>query len=370
MRVKLLHCGDFHLDAPFTSISDAEGRPGCRRQELKKTLAAITGLAREQCADMILICGDLYEQGYTRRSTIQFIYDQFLTIPDIPILLIPGNHDSAAADSFYCMGGWPPNVTILAEGGNIFYEHPLSGTRVYGCIPPDYSLDDSRINILMFHGTLDMPFSTDAFQPVTSAELDASGFDYCAFGHFHSRISGAGARKRIYNAGSPEPLGFDEEGEHGVFIVTVEKQPGVESSIQAEFKATATRHFINLQVQVGECLNDEQAAARVVQAMKNAGGSEDLYRVFLKGHIVRDLRFDTEYITHLLNTEAFYAKVIDQTAPDYDFRQITGEPGLRGLFARKMLERAAAAHDESERQLAMQALYYGMEAIDEGSVCI
>lgn len=370
MRVKLLHCGDLHLDAPFTSLSDAEGRPGSRRQELKKALAAIAELAREQRVDLILICGDLYEQGYTRRSTIQFIFDQFLKIRDIPVLLIPGNHDPAASDSYYCMGGWPSNVTILGEGSNIYFEHPSSGTRVYGCIPTEDGMDDRRINILMLHGTLDMPFSTDAFQPVMSEELDASGFDYCALGHFHSRICGAGAKRRIYNAGSPEPLGFDEEGEHGVFVVTVEKQQGGESSIQAEFKSIGTRHFINLQVQAGDCLSDEQVAARVAQAMKNAGGSEDLFRIFLKGYISRDFRIDTDYTAELLKTEAFYVRMIDQTTPDYNFEQISGEPGLRGLFTRKMLERAAASRDDEERQLVMQALYYGMEAIDEGSVCI
>ena len=369
MKVKLLHCGDLHLDAPFTSLSDAEDRPGSRRQELKKALAAIVELARERRVDLLLLCGDLFEQDYIRRSTIHFIFDQFLKIGDIPVLLIPGNHDPEAPDSCYRMGGWPSNVSILGES-NLYFDHPSCGTRVYGRIPPKDNMDDCRINILMLHGTLDMPFSTDAFQPVASAELDASGFDYCALGHFHSRIRGAGAKGRVYNAGSPEPLGFDEEGEHGVFIVTVEKQPGKESSIQAEFKSICGRHFINLQVQAGDCLSDEQVAARVAQAMNNAGRGEDLYRVFLKGHISRDFRIDTDYVGELLKTEAFYVRLADQTTPDYNFEQITGEPGLRGLFARKMLERAAASRDDQERQLVMQALYYGMEAMDEGGVCI
>lgn len=370
MRVKLLHCGDLHLDAPFTSLSDVEGRPGSRRQELKKAMAEIIELAREQCADLVLICGDLYEQGYTRRSTLQFIFDQLQKIPEIPVILIPGNHDPAVPDSYYRMGGWPSNVYILGMGGNAYYEHPASNSRIYGCVPPVSEMDQCRINILMFHGTLDMPFSTDAFQPVSSAELDASGFDYCALGHFHSRIWGAGAKKSIYNAGSPEPLGFDEEGEHGVFIVTVEKQPGEESTIQAEFKPISVRHFINLQAQVGDCLSDEQVAARVLQAMQKAGSREDLYRIFLKGYISRDFRIDTEYVAELLKEDACYIRLSDQTTPDYDFEQITDEPGLRGLFAKKMLERAAASRDDEERQLIMQALYYGMEAIDEGRVCI
>ena len=369
MRVKLLHCGDLHLDAPFTSLSDVEGRPGQRRQELKKILSGIVELAESEQVDLILICGDLYEHGYIRKSTMQFVYDQFRKIQDIPVLLISGNHDPAAPDSYYCMGAWPSNVFVLGED-NLYYEHLPSGTRVYGSMPSDCSPDHCRINILMFHGTLDMPFSTDAFQPITSAELDASGFDYCALGHFHSRIQGAGTKESIYNAGSPEPIGFDEEGEHGVFITTIEKQPGDKSSVQADFRVMGMRRFINLKVQVGECLNDEQTAAHAAQEMKNAGGNDDLYRIFLQGFLSHDFRIDTEYVADLLKTKAFYTRIIDNTTPDYDFGQIADEPGLRGLFTRKMLDRAAAAQGEAERQLVMQALYYGLEAIDGGSVCI
>jgi hypothetical protein len=43
---------------------------------------------------------------------------------------------------------------------------------------------------------------------------------------------------------------------------------------------------------------------------------------------------------------------------------------LRGVFTRKMLERASQAEDEESASMVMKALYYGLEAIDEGKVCI
>lgn len=369
MRVKLLHCGDLHLDAPFNSLSNIEGRPNQRRQELKQMLGRIVELADSEQVDLLLVCGDLYEHGYTRKSTIHFICDQFQKIQHIPVLMIPGNHDPAAPDSFYYSCDWPSNVHIL-DGDNTFYEHSGSGTRVYGCLPSAPMVDKAWFNILMFHGTLDMPFSTDAYQPATSAELDVFGFDYCAMGHFHSRFQGAGAKKRIYNPGSPEPLGFDEDGEHGVFITVIEKQPGEDSNIQVEFKALNLRHFVSMDVQAGGCLNDEQVASQAASSMRHAGSSEDLYRISLQGYITHDFRINTEYVADLLKAEAFYVRIIDHTTPDYDFKRIANEPGLRGLFVRKMLDRVAKAKVDEERQLVMQALYYGMEAIDEGSVCI
>ena len=369
MCVKLLHCGDLHLEAPFASLSDADGRPDQRRQELKRMLGSIVELADAEQVDLLLVCGDLYEHGYAKKSTLHFICDQFRKIPEIPVLIIPGNHDPATPDSFYCNFDWPSNVHILKED-NIFYEHSATGARVYGCLPLTGKLDEAGINIFMFHGTVDMPFSTDAFQPASSAELETYGFDYCAMGHFHTRIQGAGAERRIYNAGSPEPLGFDEEGEHGVFITTIEKQPGENSTIQAVFKGLNLRQFVNLDVQTGGCLNDEQAAFRAAAAMEGAGSKEDLFRISLQGYITHDFKIDTGYIASLLRTKAFYARIMDHTIPDYDFEQISKEPGLRGLFVRKMLDRAAKAPGDKDRRLVMQALYYGMEAIDEGSICV
>ena len=369
MRIKLLHCGDLHLDAPFTSLSDADGGPGLRRQELKQMLGRIVELADAEQVDLLLVCGDLYEHGYTRKSTMRFICDQFQKIHEIPVLIIPGNHDPAAADSFYNHCDWPSNVHILKEDSAL-YEDAGNGLRVYGCLPSVGRLDRDRINILMLHGTLDMPFSADAFQPVSSKELEEYGFDYCAMGHFHSRFQGAGAQKRIYNPGSPEPLGFDETGEHGVFITAIEKLPGADSHIQVEFKALNLRHFVNLDVQAGDCLSDEQVAFKAASAMKVAGNRDDLYRVFLQGYISHDVKINTGYVADFLKTSAFYVKVMDQTSPDYDFKRIADESGLRGLFARKMLDMAAKAPEIEEKQLVMQALYYGMQAIDEGSVCI
>lgn len=368
MRIKFLQCGDMHLDSPFTSLADADGKPEQRRQDLKYALARIIELAGSEKADMLLICGDLYEHGYLRKSTFRYMCDQFKRLPDIPVIVIPGNHDPAVPESFYSSFEWPRNVHILT-GGNRYLELPEKRTRLYGGLAPADGLDPAYFNVLMYHGTLDMPFSSDAFQPVKSADITASGFDYCALGHFHTVISGAGEDKCIFNAGSPEPLGFDEEGEHGVIVAELEKGPGG-AEIHARFVNICKRRFISIEADIGACLNDDQAAERAAELLEKAGSIEDLYRITLCGYVSNEFRPNTELIRQLLREKAFYIKLADRTVPDYDFDRIADEPGVRGLFVRKMLDRAAAASGEEEKQLVMQALYYGMEAIDEGKVCV
>ncbi len=366
MRVRLLQFGDLHLDAPFTSLGDIEGRPHQRRQDLKRTLSRIIDLALSKSPDIVLVCGDLYEHGYTAKSTINYVCSQFERIADMPVLLIPGNHDPMVPGSFYSEHGWPSNVHVLDTGD--MFEHSPSGTRVYGGAAPN-TIDPSCINILMHHGTLDMPFSSNAFQPISGREIEGRGFDYCALGHFHSRISGAGPGGIIFNAGSPEPLGFDEEGDHGVYISEIEKEPGMKGIVSSQFIKLCSRRAFSLEVGISGCLSNEQAAELVEAEIGRAGSSEDLFRIILKGRIPADIRMDREVVAEQTADKAFYIKVIDETVPDYDLEQISREQGLRGLFTRKMLERAAK-EDQEGAGLVMQALYYGLEAIDEGKVCV
>jgi len=65
---------------------------------------------------------------------------------------------------------------------------------------------------------LEQKDSKNAWNPLQSSTLDRLEMDYIALGHFHSRLEGVGAKHNIFNPGSPEPLGFDEEGSHGIFI--------------------------------------------------------------------------------------------------------------------------------------------------------
>jgi DNA repair exonuclease SbcCD nuclease subunit len=366
MRIRLLQFGDLHLDAPFTSLCDFEGRPHQRRQDLKRTLSRIIDLALSEGPDILLVCGDLYEHAYTEKSSINFVCSQFDRIADIPVLMIPGNHDPLVPGSFYSGHAWPSNVHILGAGD--MFEHTSSHTRVYGAAA-GVTTDPSYINILMHHGTLDMPFSANAFQPISGKEIEEQGFDYCALGHFHSRISGPGPGGICFNAGSPEPLGFDEEGDHGVLLSVIEKEREKRAVISSSFIKLCSRRAVSLEADIGGCLSNEQAAELVEAEIRKAGSSDDLFRVTLKGRIPSDIRIDPEIITEQTADKVFYIKIIDETAPDYDLEQISREQGLRGLFVRKMLERASAAGQEESR-LVMQALYYGLEAIDEGKVCV
>lgn len=365
-RVKLVHCADIHLDTPFTSLGQETDRSVQRRHELKLAFKRIISAAKERHAELLLISGDLYEHDYVRKSTIRFVCDEFESIPETRVLIIPGNHDPAVSGSFYRGFAWPGNVTVFS-GGSTVLRLPDPGVCIYGSIPVNSEVNPSDINILMLHGTLDMSFSKDAYNPVEGARLDALGMDYIAMGHFHTRIAGAGKRGCIYNPGSPEPLGFDEEGEHGFFTAEIEKNGIEDSRVIAEFMPVCQRAYRNIVINTGMCQTDEQAVQLAAEVLKVPS---DLYSIVFRGLRASGFSMNCGLVAGSLRDRAFYIKVKDETTPDFDFESISREPGLRGLFTRKMLEKIEAAPSEHERLIAVNALYYGLEALDQGKICI
>ena len=379
MRViKFLHCADIHLDAPFTSLAHAAGKPSERRQDLRQTFIRIIDIAQKENVDILLISGDLYEHNYVRKSTINFVNDQFKRIPDVKVFIVPGNHDPYTAGSYYRNFPLADNVYILTQE-KPYFEIAGLGVCVYGLGFMDFysekpfienltPVDKKAINILMVHGTPDMDIGNNVYNPVSTDELERLGMDYIAFGHFHNRFEGLGRSKNIYNPGSPEPLGFDEEGDHGVFVGTINKDNNGNSYLDTRFIKLNKRFYLSMDVDVSGCGTDEQVIKRIEDAVSGMDTESGIFCVNLTGYIEQGYNIDLQYVAAYFDSRLFYLKVLNNTTPDYDFGRIAGEPGLKGLFVRKMLSRIENSRDEHERKILTKALYFGLEALERGEV--
>lgn len=383
-RVKFLHCADMHLDSPFTSLGADTGKASERRRDLRQTFGKIMDIAKTEKVDLVLISGDLYEHNYTGKSTIAYINDKFREILHTHIFIIPGNHDPYVANSFYRNYAWSSNVHILCGDNPEVVLHDLK-TCVYGIGFKDFRQEAAQIrdiklsqkdyiNILLLHGTVDMDFRQDnhLYNPVGSSELAGLGMDYIALGHFHGRSDDIGGHGLIYNPGSPEPLGFDETGEHGVYIGSISKDGDGHRCLDMSFRCTGKRYYANMDVNISGCDTEEKVEDRIRAAVEGNrcghGEKDGLFHVTLKGYAKPGLKIDTRQLTSCFKDRVFFMKIKDNTAPDLDFDAIKREPGLRGLFARKIFQRMEKTEDQHQRELLLKSLYYGIEALDSGKV--
>ncbi|HHY23970.1 MAG TPA: DNA repair exonuclease [Clostridiaceae bacterium] len=431
-EVKFLHCADIHLDMPFTSLGIEDNKPSIRRMDLKDTFQKIINMAHEEEVGLIFICGDLYEHDYIRRSTIDFINHAFKSIKDIKVFIVPGNHDPWVKGSYYMNYEWANNVNIISKD-NPYVHLKEEGIDIYSYDAflkeeienGKTEFNPDNINILLAHGTVDLNIDGKSYNPMTSHELAALGMDYIALGHFHNRIDNIGGKGIIYNPGSPEPLGFDEPGEHGVYIGTIVKK-GVNClkrlkhsgesvnldhsdcsrHLNIDFKSLNKRYYEELKVDITGYTTDEEVASNIMYGIKTLFpglqsmetleivDSQDIFPVnndlpdttkqdasllklnlsslllsiILYGYIDPNYNIDMEYILSFLKDKVFYIKVRNEAVPEYDFDLIKKEPGLKGLFTGKMLELIDKAQNIREKELLKKSLYYGIQALEKGQV--
>ncbi|MDP4091901.1 MAG: DNA repair exonuclease [Bacillota bacterium] len=377
-RVKFLHCADLHLDAPFTSLGADSGKSAERRQDLKDTFRNIIELAKSEKVDLLLISGDLYEHGYVLKSTINFINKCFESIPATKVFIVPGNHDPITVSSYYRNYSWSNNVYILCDELPYVYLDDID-TYIYGVGFKSfsqektiaYSLKPVRndcINLMLVHGTVDMNIGNSLYNPMSSENLSTLNMDYIALGHFHGMLSDIGGKGIIYNPGSPEPLGFDEGGSHGVFIGDLASTDSAEKNLELRFQKLNKRYYETTDIKVDGCGSTEEIISRMDAELKCSDAPNCLLSVSLKGYLEESIKIDLLQIQNHFRDKLYYLKIKNETLVNYNIDQIVKEPGLKGLFVRKIMSRIEKTEDLCEKELLNKALYYGLEALENGKL--
>ncbi len=370
-KVSLVHCADIHLDAPFTGLGPAD-LSSRRRRDLKETFEKIISAVISKNTDYLVISGDLYEHQYVAGSTIHWLNDQFKRLEGRQVIIVPGNHDPYVANSWYRSFSWSPNVHILSTGCPEYF-HEVNGVYFYGIgfdtfrqeslpvmKPP--SVNPERINIAVFHGTLDLAFTQSPYNPIDLNTLLDLGMDYYALGHFHGKKDIHQA-KGVVNAGSPEPLGFDEPGEHGAYWVTLEKEnDSIHREIQ--FIQLQKRFYRELQLDISGCSSKIQILQRLEQ-FDWERFKEDIIRVQFTGSLPLGVQVDLDSAREFFERKCFHAELIDLTRPAYDLELLAADNNIAGVFVRMMQEKLMKADDEGKPGLE-NALKLGLDALFRG----
>ena len=244
--MKFVHIADMHFDSPFVNLADREGFGDIRRLDQRKALKKVIDYIKENKIPYLFISGDLYENKYIKKSTIQYINNLFEEIPDTKIFISPGNHDPYLKNSYYSQYKWSKNVKIFGpeieristEDVDI-YGFGFNNFYCDGCGLEKINIENpEKLNVLIIHGTLNGAVLKDNnYNPISEKILKEKGFDYVALGHIHktnydekcdiqkslnSFSYKEGVSKIIY-PGSTVSMGFDELGKHGMIVGEIQK---------------------------------------------------------------------------------------------------------------------------------------------------
>ncbi len=231
---RILHTADLHLTEDHPERWDA--------------LEAVLGAARDHAVDALLVAGDLLDRGGDHAALRPRVRAAFESL-DVPVLLLPGNHDRAA----YRPGqDWGPRTTLLL--GEPVQETTVAAVRVVAVPFPAGEIGFGHVRrdveerlsapsrpggdtapeatLLVLHGTLidasapriqDESRSDEAgpYFPVRSDDLRALRADYVALGHYHQHALRRLGGLPVAYAGSPAPVGPHALGHRTAILVEI-----------------------------------------------------------------------------------------------------------------------------------------------------
>ncbi|WP_422486676.1 metallophosphoesterase family protein [Gudongella sp. DL1XJH-153] len=357
--ISFIHSGDIHLGMKFKNASFGADKGKARREELWQSFGDMIEYAIKTRKDLVLISGDLFEDGSSTLKNIKRLKDTLGTAKNQHIVILPGNHDPVTSESPYLGDDWPDNVTILNQNGlqHVFIEKIKTSVWGIGALRNEGELKSElekiklvkgHKNILMLHGE----FGSNGDYPLPKVEeLKRLTMDYIALGHIHSPEF---IHKNIAYCGSLEPLDFGETGHRGF----IEGELSNEGSYR--FVNFAKRNFHIIEIEITK----EMTIEKIVDELMLSTGENrncNFYRVVLTG--ISPLFIDMKALETRFKREVYHLELIDRSVPDIDLEKISYEN--RGNILGMYID--SFSDEDFDDSVKKDAFYAGIYALLEGS---
>jgi DNA repair exonuclease SbcCD nuclease subunit len=206
--IVLVHSSDLHVDNdPTQGPYGADGTTGLR---------VVLEAAKAHAAHFVLLVGDVFDNN---RQPPDILNRSTALLADAgrEVLILPGNHDPLTPDSVYLRGEMAklPNVHIIGVTHEQAVHFPEFDVAFWGHAHLDYSdmvplraprPRSSRWHIVLAHGH----YEEDGAIPlrpswlISDAEIEATGADYLALGHWNRPVQVGHGKVPAYYSGSPD----------------------------------------------------------------------------------------------------------------------------------------------------------------------
>ena len=359
--MKFVHIADIHFDSPFANLSDKEVLGEIKRLEQRKVLKKVVNYIKENKVDLLFISGDLYEQKYIRKSTIEYINNLFKEIENTKIFISPGNHDPYIKNSYYREFNWNKNVYIFKPELQCV---ELEDIDIYGYGFGDFYCTNCGIeeleiknknkkNILVIHSQIDgANIEEKQYNSISKKILEEKGFDYVAVGHIHKTDYNLYENPKIVYSGSLVSLGFDEIGKHGMISGDIK-----EDDITIDFIPLSENDFIEIVIDISEILSKEELIEKI-NSINVEGGK--LAKIILTGKRKFEIN---KYDIYKLIVNENIIKINDNTTLEYNLEEMVNNTTLKGLFIKEILKKKENCNEE-ELDIIDKAIEITFEALE------
>lgn len=374
--VTFIHAADLHLGAPFKGLRTiAPAWADILLEAIPEAFRKIIDTALDQQVDFVVFAGDIFDNSHPSYADFSLFVSGLrqLNQAGIPVYFVTGNHDpyiswdnsfAALPENAYLLGATKPEFACFERdgkplaliGGRGYYTQSWpSEENISEGISRETAMVDLGVSAPFMIGILHTGLDIDVTRsPVNPKHLLKKDVDYWACGHVHQpRILPSKEDPRIVYSGCPQGRDMKEEGEHGVFKVTLT----TDAPAEVEFIPTAKVAWQHVMLDVSECATISEVQEKIVSA-EFAQNAETrcqrmIFRITLTGRssLHEELTAQVlEDMRAILNDgyPFFYVDaLLDKTIPLLDYKTLQKE----GLFPAVYLDVMKACRSEKEATL-------------------
>ena len=214
--IVVVHSSDLHVDHDYTArLHGGDGVAG---------LACVLNAARSLAADVVILAGDTFDSHRVPQDLIERAA-AVMAAAAMPVVVLPGNHDPAVDEAIYrgsSLAG-VTNLHVIGVTHDDSIVFPALSLEVWGRAHQDYgdmipleigrqrAPRRTRWQIAMAHGHYEpVPDRSKGPRPswlISDSELEATGADYVALGHWNKAVRVGNGTVPAYYSGSPEYAG-------------------------------------------------------------------------------------------------------------------------------------------------------------------
>jgi exonuclease SbcD len=355
MSIRLMHLADLHLGAPLSYLGD---RASERAKDLESAFSRALASAPEKNVDAVLISGDLFDRHNPPPdlvARVKSVFSEFAR-EAIPVILIPGTHDSHRyAHCIYHSEQFSGVDVLFETPGPLHkrirnfdvYFYGFSGKPNRSAVP-FRRLEGDGLHVALVHGTVadnEQWTTSPRDYSLTQEEIAHSGFHYIALGHHHNFKEFRRGAPAVY-PGTLEGLKFGENGDRYLVVAEV-----CETGVAVE-KATFNRKGLEeLVIDLGR--EGIDCSDSLLKVIRGHSSRDSLVRITLTGS--SDFLAAKDELLAGLANDFFHLQIIDQVNIYNSglIKNIQNERTVRGIFVRKMLKKLEQAPAEKRAALEL-----------------
>jgi DNA repair protein SbcD/Mre11 len=370
--LRLLHTADVHLGARHTDLGE---QAAAQRERQFAAFRTAIELAISEKVDLVLIAGDLFDSNTQPKRSVERVVAELarLLAAKIRTVIIPGTHDVYDRSSIYrvhdlaALAGSTPDddlVTVLTPDRpsvhlaacDVVVHGPVFATKR----APHSPLRDLKVSggdgatwhIGMVHGSLSIPDRTDRDEVVfTREEIEATGLDYLALGHWHSVQQGKAGPTTWAYSGAPEPVAVTQDGAGKALLVELNEINGTRTVTVVE-RAVGRTRFEKLDIDAST-VGDQPA---VVAAIAAKADPDLVLDARLTGVRPDELDVSIDEVENQLKASFLKVRVRDLSTPALTQGNLPSPDTIPGAFIRNVEGRIAELEaDGSEATIAEAA---------------